>query len=36
MKYQLHVKDKIKLTVESEKARKRKAVQDEICAVQLS
>jgi len=26
MKYQLHVQDQIKLTAESEKARKRKAV----------
>jgi len=34
MKYQLHVEDQIKLTAESEKARKRKAVQDEIRAVE--
>ena len=33
MKYQLHVEDQRKLTAEGEKARKRKAVQDEICAV---
>jgi len=35
MKYQLHVEDQIKLTAESEKTRKRKAVQeDEIRAVE--
>ena len=30
MRYQLHLEDQNKLTAESEKARKRKAVQDEI------
>jgi len=34
MRYQLHLEDQRKLTVESEKARKRKAVQDEIRAVE--
>jgi len=34
MKYQLHVEDQRKLTAEGEKARKRKAVQDEIRAVE--
>ena len=34
MRYQLHLEDQRKLTVESEKARKRKAVKDEIRAVE--
>jgi len=34
MRYQLHLEDQRKLTAESEKARKRKAVQDEIRAVE--
>ena len=34
IRYQLHLEDQRKLTVESEKARKRKAVQDEIRAVE--
>jgi len=34
MRYQLHLEDQRKLTIESEKVRKRKAVQDEIRAVE--
>jgi len=34
MRYQLHLQDQRKLTVESEKDRKRKAIQDEIRAVE--
>ena len=34
MRHQLHLEDRTKLTVESEKAGKRKAVQDEIRAVE--
>jgi len=34
IRYRLHLEDQSKLTVESEKARKRKAVQDEIRAVE--
>jgi len=34
MRYQLHLEDQRKLTVESEKTRKRKAVQDEVRAVE--
>ena len=34
MRYQLHVEDQRKLTAESEKARKRKAVQDKIRSVE--
>ena len=34
MRYQLHLEDQRKLTAESEKARKRKAVQDKIRSVE--
>jgi len=35
MRYQLHLEDQRKLTAESEKARKRKAVQDKILQLNL-
>ena len=34
MRYQLHLEDQRKLTAESEKARKRKAIQDKIRSVE--
>jgi len=34
MRYQLHLEDQRKLTAESDKARKRKAVQDKIRSVE--
>ena len=34
IRYQLHLEDQRKLTAQSEKARKKKAVQDKICSVE--